>query len=650
MYKLVTFAGYDNATGPHIFPIEADVNKTIGHIKMARPLPPEMENYIRSAKPIPGKTQLLIDAMGAGEYYGSNVNGDYFPEEALRHKGADYGYETFMHYAYPYKHHVNKDPARAYGEKVKLSAYDPNMHRVLLIVIVDDMKCQDILGDLAKNHYWDVSMGCKVPWDECSICKNRARNRGEYCTHLRYQMNKILQDGRRVFAYNRLPKFFDISFVTIGAEKASHVLKKVAYTQRPYEVRPSAELGEVFYSKLSAEDKRAAQDKRAEIEKDVPSQPAANIEGATPEDKAKLNSFMEDAGTVKGMERPLPPELLDRLSNGFPLRKILGTIAALGIDLRPQEFQRIILIKQGHVKLADQLERNRLVFDETRPSSTPPSWSSEFAQLGEDDVSEKVAMMLRPYVADRSCYPEILLGRLQDMEKKADFDGYDRGNQWYPMTEEGLRASSGTRGMLPASMALAGGFLVFRRAFPGLVTKGPAPIKALAKHPWLLPILIGAGIGATVGFDAQDRPMPLSPNGTGRGLDGKKSSAYHHSKTAGVNPLARIGLIPLAYIYSGVQQKRWRQGAKLNAFDRFVAMRPDIAGLASFALAPQVMKGMKNLTKHSSAMGDMALYAVGSSSKLMPAVLAGAAIDAAIFKAIKRLAQKKKGTTHGHSQ
>jgi len=174
-------------------------------------------------------------------------------------------------------------------------------------------------------------------------------------------------------------------------------------------------------------------------------------------------------------------------------------------------------------------------------------------------------------------------------------------------------------------------------------------VKALAKHPWLLPILIGAGIGASVGFDVKSSPMPLTSHGTGRGLDGNGGAAYHQSKTAGVNPLARVGLIPLAYIYSGVQQKRWRQGARLNAFDRFVAMRPDVAGLAGFAMAPRVMKGMRNFRKHGNAISDMAMYAVGSSSKLMPAVLAGAAIDTAIFKAIKRLAQKK-GTSHGHSQ
>jgi hypothetical protein len=127
LYKLITYAGYDHQHGPHIFPIEANVDRSIGHIKMARELPPAIESYIRGAAPISGKTQLLIDAMGSGEYYGSNVNGDYFPEEALNHPGKDYGYETFQHYAYPFKHHVNKGPGarvRREGHALRLRPDD----------------------------------------------------------------------------------------------------------------------------------------------------------------------------------------------------------------------------------------------------------------------------------------------------------------------------------------------------------------------------------------------------------------------------------------------------------------------------------------------------------------------------------------------
>jgi len=593
VYKLVTFAGYDTS-GPHIFPIEPDLDRTIGHIKMARPLPPEIEQYIRTAKPIAGKTQLLIDAMGAGEFYGSNVNGDYFPEEALRAAGPDYGHKTFELYAYPFKHHVNKDPGRAYGEKVTLSAYDPYMHRVLLIVSVDDSKCQDILGDLAQNKYWDVSMGCRVPWDECSICHNKAKNRGEYCPHLRYQMNKILQDGRRVFAYNRLPKFFDISFVTIGAEKASHVLKKVAHANLTPNVVSSASLGEVYYDKLALQEKDATQTKNADIEKNIPSQPAANVTGVTPEDKSKLLSFMDAAGDVKAREVSIPPPVLDRMSE-FPLGEVFSTLTSLGIGLRPEEFQRIVLVKQGAKALADKLAHHRMVFDETKTAAKAPSWTREFGPYSVDDCNEKVAMLLAPYMQERSCYPEILNERLARMEKRGGSEDAVRESQrqWYPMTDEQKRLSSGVHGLVPASLALAAGFLVFKKAFPGLMAKAPPTLQAMGKFPWLLPLLLGAGVATSVGVSNMTAPMPLTKHGASRGLDAKNTGAYHEPKVA---TIARLGLIPLAYMYSGIQQKRWERGERLNALDRLIAVRPEVFALGSFAAGPSVWNGVKRLT------------------------------------------------------
>ena len=574
MYKLLTFSGYDSRTGPHIFPIEADVDKSIGHIKMARELPSEIEQYIRNSQPVPGKTQLLIDAMGAGEFYGSNVNGDYFHEESLRHDGPEYGHRTFMIYAYPFKHHVNKDPARAYGDKVVLASYDSRMHRVLLIVRVDDSKCRDILGDLDSGTYWDVSMGCRVPWDECSICHNRAKNRGEYCTHLRYQMNKILQDGRRVVAYNRRPKFFDISFVTIGAEKASHILKKVA-SMSPQEQQSSAALGEIYYQKFAKAEKSAAQLKRAEIEKEVPSQPAANIQPATAADKAKVNDFLQAAGKMKSHECRIPNGALDHMAQ-HPMKDVFTTLAALGIDLRPNEFQRIALVKQGAIKLADALEHHRLVFDETKLSPTIPKWAMDFRNFDHGAINEKVAMIIRPWIRDRSCYPEILAQRARLMSKQAELDfQYDRDSQWYPMTDDEKRKASGMHGLIPASAALATGFMVFRRIFPGLKTSGPAPLKAIARHPWPLPMLIGAGVGASVGFQTMSEPMPLTKKGSVTGLDAKKRASYHGANTVG------HGMITLAYVYSQAQPCRPQQIS--GQYDRLVAQHPELAELAKVA-------------------------------------------------------------------
>lgn len=515
MDKLVTFAGYESRTGPHIFPIgemNGGIDQSIKLIKMARPMPAPIEQYVRSAKPIPNITQLLIDAMGSSDFYGSNVNGDHFPEEALAHDGDDYGFRTFMRYAYPFKHHVNKDPSRAFGERVTLSDWDPHMHRVLLIVQVHNDKCEDILNDLAANRYWDVSMGCRVPFDYCSICGNAAKTRADYCPHLRYQMNRILDDGRRVCAINRQPKFFDISFVTIGAEKASHVLKKVAFdasasSGRVPEIMSSALAAELYYGKLAAADKAAAMDKQV---------PVSNVKATpvTAEDAKRVSQYMDAASSVKTREQPIPQGCLDQMATcGAGLGSIFSTLASLGIDLRPEEFQRIVIVKTAGVKAANDV--GGWVFDESRPATTIPSWASGL-RFAPELVNEKIASIARPYMKSRSCHGEILADRL---EKLGAFEGsggpggpamiYNRNSPWFPMDQEEKRQSSGVKGVVPASMALAAGFMIFRNMFPQILDNGPGLVAAMAKHPWLLPLLLGAGVGAASGAAEFMAPRPL---------------------------------------------------------------------------------------------------------------------------------------------
>ena len=52
-------------------------------IKTAFASPPLLENILKLVKGMPkrnGVVPVLVSAMGAGEYWGSNSNGDYFPE------------------------------------------------------------------------------------------------------------------------------------------------------------------------------------------------------------------------------------------------------------------------------------------------------------------------------------------------------------------------------------------------------------------------------------------------------------------------------------------------------------------------------------------------------------------------------------------
>jgi hypothetical protein len=196
----------------------------------------------------PSKVYLHINAMGAGEYYGANRNGDFFPEDNLLKY-----YKTFES-AHVFRHHINKDPAKAIG-RVLLAIYNEKMHRVELIVEVDKSLGRDVESRvIAGDNPW-TSMACKTPYDTCSVCGNRAHSRAEYCDHLANGMNKVAADGKRSYAINDGPlRFFDISIVVKPADPTSGVLEKVAAVLNGSSAFPTAEaqlggrIGERDYS------------------------------------------------------------------------------------------------------------------------------------------------------------------------------------------------------------------------------------------------------------------------------------------------------------------------------------------------------------------------------------------------------------------
>ncbi|TMJ00828.1 MAG: hypothetical protein E6G97_18005 [Alphaproteobacteria bacterium] len=79
-----------------------------------------------------------------------------------------------------------------------------------------------------------VSHNCKVAFDSCSFCGNRARNRDEYCTEktcsaggLKGNMGTVLKCGHVLHADNPEPVFFDISDVESPAERTAYVLGRL---------------------------------------------------------------------------------------------------------------------------------------------------------------------------------------------------------------------------------------------------------------------------------------------------------------------------------------------------------------------------------------------------------------------------------------
>ena len=195
---------------------------------------------------------IWVIGVSAMEYYGCNNNGDAFTEADLKKKHSD-----FVQKANVFLQHVNKDPAKGIGKPV-FSWYNDTMHRVELVLRIDknNLSAAETVRKIVAGEPVFVSMGCTVKYDVCSICGNKAPTRKQYCDHLRYNMKKILQDGRQVYAINPDPMFFDISIVAKPADPTAHTLDKIAADGVAVgSAVSSAELGEFseeFQRKLAA--------------------------------------------------------------------------------------------------------------------------------------------------------------------------------------------------------------------------------------------------------------------------------------------------------------------------------------------------------------------------------------------------------------
>ena len=184
MIKVAYYSGVGPA-GVAVLPLFGPADKEFEKTASSQLLP-EVSKYITTLKPRKDAQYVLLNAMGAGEWWGSNVNGDFFPEASLIHRpdkwtgnplldkpraeGWAFGFPTF-YFAHPYAHHRNKDATRAFGD-VELAAWHPRMKRVELVTRVDKDKCEKFGGlgvwdKLKAGEYVDVSMGCKVPYDTC---------------------------------------------------------------------------------------------------------------------------------------------------------------------------------------------------------------------------------------------------------------------------------------------------------------------------------------------------------------------------------------------------------------------------------------------------------------------------------------------------
>ncbi len=331
-------------------------------VKTAANYSPEIKQFIaENIKSDPKHLYILVSALGAGEIWGPNVNGDFFKKEDVIKS-----HKTFETMGFAFTHHQNKDPNKSAG-RILLSHWNPRMQRVELIVMLERDKAPRIAADIDRGKMWDVSMGCRVKFDVCSVCGNKAHKRSEYCVHLKKHMGEILPDGRQVYAINPNPRFFDISFVWIGADKTAKVLSKVA-SEREME-------------------------KQSDMYKEIPGQA---LSGDAVSVAAVL---MDEFGSMKKFEKRIPSQILEELAT-YSLPDILMSALSLGMVFEPDEFTEIIYHK-GEPKSSMDLAGGQII----------------------DEIVEG----LIPFLEERSAYKPYLLPRMIKLaygqkKKKKIFD------------------------------------------------------------------------------------------------------------------------------------------------------------------------------------------------------------------------------------
>ena len=378
----------------------------------------EALEYIKQVKPIPGKTVVLMLAMTASDYFGGNRNGDAWNEHDVMagpcripaEDGLIPYHKTFETDGNVFSHHLNKDPERRIGEVLK-AFYNQKMHRVELLLALLNQKAEDIIARIEKGEFPAGSMGCRVKFDQCSVCGNKAPTRAQYCDHAKWNLGQMLPNGKRVMVWNPRSKFFDISMVRKPADRIAYMMKKVA-EEDVYDVISSAELGEHLDW---TENKLAELGKLSLIQKVINGNAVAlkDDDGLTPDSRA-IESFCSQVAMPAAQTMPaLSDGTIRKLIESHP-SDVLATLSQMGILLTTPEFVKYFTWRlDPSIKIPERALENAVALQAKifRLLARTPEILDEISDSGMfrfGDISEKVGAVLRPLLEKRSQYSSYL--------------------------------------------------------------------------------------------------------------------------------------------------------------------------------------------------------------------------------------------------
>jgi hypothetical protein len=185
-----------------------------------------------SGQLIPMEDLLKNLSMYAKKIRGANDNGDFFSYEELKKT-----YKSFIGKS-AFVDHKNENVENARGIVLD-AAWNERCKFVELLIAVDKKAFPELCRGVEMGYITDVSMGCRCGTSICSVCGNKAHTEDEFCDHvLKHKGGEF--KNLPVFEDNQDIEFFEISFVSQGADKQAKILEKVASKVRP-SILPSTE-------------------------------------------------------------------------------------------------------------------------------------------------------------------------------------------------------------------------------------------------------------------------------------------------------------------------------------------------------------------------------------------------------------------------
>lgn len=717
----------------------------------------DIASFLESFKPNPGFTYLHVIAMGAGEYYGCNVNGDYFPEKDLiaRH-------HTFVEQAKVFKEHDNKPTSPSFGNVV-FSWYNPKMHRVELILALDKIKGEEFIRRQDAGEQLEVSMGCfpagtlitmadgsqkpietvapgesvrthmgrprkvvtamthrytgkmytftiaatpnipehtitatqehpilvyldlntaidqaeasldwvdaqniklgdrviqnpyeessytvfecgevtniavediadtpvynlsveedesfvaenvavhncRVRFDVCSICGNKATAKNPYCEHIKYHKREVYPDGKQAYMINVNPTFFDISIVRRRADKIAYVLNKVASTDSAVSLmEKNAELFEHLGSELETSliplaptpdeaifaipDNDDMQKIAATLNDREEQEKLAMVKRIRAQAVRVLQKGIEEAlPALERVEPDLPVALLDRMARRHSIEDILHSFFLNAIPMKPREFTRIIIVQNGIPleKFNDVLAGVRAA----RPAS----------QIPHGHYQKEIGSLLEKFLMDRSSFLPAVMHRMDKVKTSAAL------NMNVPMAYYDLNPNLNFGHVRrPAPYTEINQSIdaipVYRNSYAQTpVMMSPAQVeeqklRPTLKEPHMGPVKTGLTLGAlyaaykthgvldTILKDPKNMALVALLAGlVAQKLDSRKPGGQENGrvKTAGfIKSFGGKIALPFVgvHLLAGHYRNQYNHGKDLNFAERYVAENPDMLSL-----------------------------------------------------------------------